>query len=107
MTQLVEQFKDLSLLLFPSGQFGDQEKKTAAEIKAFVASKGLDRPCVHIMEKGDVAGPGASPIWKFLKAQTGAPDPNWNFTGKFLVSRDGAVTVPSKDLKGDVAKLHG
>mmetsp|Transcript_10605 Transcript_10605/g.29921 ORF Transcript_10605/g.29921 Transcript_10605/m.29921 type:complete len:112 (+) Transcript_10605:101-436(+) len=91
---------DLELLLFPCGQYGNQELNSPGEIKDFVASKGLDLPNVHIMAKGDVKGPKANPAWKFMKEAAGASDPEWNFACKFLVSRSGEVSVPSaKDLK--------
>mmetsp|Transcript_29101 Transcript_29101/g.70276 ORF Transcript_29101/g.70276 Transcript_29101/m.70276 type:complete len:87 (-) Transcript_29101:150-410(-) len=41
------------------------------------------------MKLGKVNGPDASDIWKFMKSETGAPDPTWNFNGKFLISKDG------------------
>mmetsp|Transcript_134879 Transcript_134879/g.419098 ORF Transcript_134879/g.419098 Transcript_134879/m.419098 type:complete len:112 (-) Transcript_134879:40-375(-) len=99
---------DLELLLFPCGQFGNQELNSAGEIQDFVKSKGLDLPNVHIMAKGDLKGPKANPAWKFMKEAAGASDPEWNFTGKFLVSKAGEVGVPSgKDLKSLKTDIEG
>lgn len=105
MKMLMSSFSDLSILLFPCGQYGDQELQTVVEIKDFVKSKGLDNKNVHIMKKCDVMGPNADPVFRFFKEQTGADDPQWNFKGKFLVSRDGVVSVPGGNIKGDIQKL--
>mmetsp|Transcript_66201 Transcript_66201/g.186419 ORF Transcript_66201/g.186419 Transcript_66201/m.186419 type:complete len:108 (-) Transcript_66201:161-484(-) len=107
MKMLMKKYEELSVLLFPCGQFGDQELKTTEEIKKFVAGRGLEGPNVHIMPKCDVKGPNIDPIWKYMKDQANAPDPQWNFTGKFVVSRDGAVSVPGKDVKADIEREHG
>lgn len=107
MKQLIKKFEDLSVLLFPCGQFGDQELKTPEEIKNFVHGRGLDVPNVHILSKCDVKGPNINPIWKYLKDQTSAPDPQWNFTGKFIVSRDGKVSLPGQDFKSDIQTAMG
>lgn len=43
------------------------------------------------MDKIDVNGPKASPVYTFLKAASGDTSPiTWNFA-KFLVKRDGTV----------------
>mmetsp|Transcript_93119 Transcript_93119/g.289805 ORF Transcript_93119/g.289805 Transcript_93119/m.289805 type:complete len:109 (-) Transcript_93119:21-347(-) len=107
MKQLRKQFDDLVLLLFPCGQFGDQELKTAGEIKEFVRTKGLTAPGLHIMPRGDVTGPNGHPVWKFMKDECRAADPQWNFTCKFLVSPQGDVSQPGKDAKADVGRLLG
>ena len=42
------------------------------------------------MDKGDVNGPNATELFKFLKAQANFKDIGWNF-GKFLVNAEGQV----------------
>ena len=46
-------------------EFGGQEPGTDAQIKQFAARKGAQ---FRIMAKGDVNGPSAQPLWKFLQA---------------------------------------
>jgi glutathione peroxidase len=77
---------------FPCNQFGGQEPGSAEEIGAFCAMNfGVTFP---LMAKVEVNGPGAIPLYDWLKAQ--APGLlwskriKWNFT-KFLVGRDGKV----------------
>ena len=58
-----------------------------------------------LMNIGDVAGPNARPSWKFFYDQTGASEPTWNFKGKFLVDRNGKVSVPSSNVEADIVAL--
>jgi len=83
----------LAILAFPSREFGAQEFKTDEEIQAFAASKNF--PGV-LMKLGKVTGDDVPEVWNFMRDQTGAPDPSWNFSSKFLVSKSGVVTVPKK-----------
>ena len=87
----------LVILAFPSSEFGGQECSTDAEIAAFAGSKGF--PGV-LLQKGSVKGTTASPAWKCMRDAVGASDPRWNFSGKFLVDKVGAVSVPGKDIEG-------
>ena len=79
------------MLAFPCNQFGAQEPGTDAEIEEFACSRyGVGFP---MFSKIEVNGPGAHPIYRYLKANS--PDQRgedlpWNFT-KFLVDRDGTV----------------
>jgi len=57
------------------------------------------------MKLGNVLGDRCPEIWKFLKQQSGAPDPNWNFQGKFLVSKNGIVSTPKTDIEAEIASL--
>jgi glutathione peroxidase-family protein len=57
------------------------------------------------MNIGDVAGTNARPSWKFFYDQTGASEPTWNFKGKFLVDRNGKVSVPSSNVEADIVAL--
>ncbi|CAJ1941557.1 unnamed protein product [Cylindrotheca closterium] len=82
-------------------EFGAQEFPDDEGVQKFAAEQEF--PGI-LMKLGKVNGPEASDIWKFMKSETGAPDPTWNFNGKFLVSKDGKVSVPS-DLENDIASL--
>jgi len=75
---------------FPCNQFGGQEPGSAEEIQAFCSSKyGITFP---IMEKIEVNGGGASPIYKTLTKIADASghkgDIRWNFE-KFVITADG------------------
>jgi glutathione peroxidase-family protein len=56
------------------------------------------------MKLGKIKGDKAPEVWKFFKDETGASDPMWNFRGKFLVSKNGEVSVPA-DLEADIERL--
>ncbi|KAL3926815.1 MAG: hypothetical protein SGBAC_013327, partial [Bacillariaceae sp.] len=89
------------ILAFPSREFGAQEFPDNEGVQNFAAEQKF--PGI-LMQLGKVNGPDASDIWKLMKSETGAPDPTWNFNGKFLISKDGKVSVPS-DLENDIASL--
>jgi hypothetical protein len=46
-------------------------------------------PVVRVLAPGDVNGPGASPMWTWLKVASGDTSDTGDNFGKFLVSRDG------------------
>jgi glutathione peroxidase len=109
--------RGFTVLGFPSNQFGAQEPGSAMEIAAFCDQRfGVTFP---LFAKIDVNGPGAHPLYRFLKHQqpglfgklgTGAI--RWNFT-KFLVKRNGRVAArfgpvrkPEK-LAGAIERLLG
>jgi glutathione peroxidase-family protein len=92
---------ELQMLAFPSREFGWQEFSDDADIQKFAQSKNY--PGI-VMKLGKIKGDEAPDVWKFFKEQTGASDPTWNFKGKFLVSKTGAVIVPT-DLEADIEKL--
>jgi len=94
--------EDLIILGFPSREFGGQEFQTDEEIKAFADSKQFPGILVKL---GKVTGPGASEVWKFFLKATQRRDPVWNFDGKFLVSKSGTITLPSRNIEADIAKL--
>ncbi len=89
--------RGLEVLGFPSNQFGQQEPGSAEEIGAFCRQNyGVSFP---IFAKIDVNGPGAHPLYQFLKHQKpgilgilGLSGIKWNFT-KFLVARQGNVVA--------------
>lgn len=80
---------------------------TNADIAAFAYEKAKfpDPPQAFLMSKGLVNGPDAREAWKLMKQQTGAEDPGWNFRGKFLVDKDGAVSVPGDDVAAAIEAL--
>jgi glutathione peroxidase len=102
--------RGFEILAFPCNQFGSQEKGTEAEIAEFVKGYRVTFP---IFEKVEVNGPGAHPVWRFLKSQLGGvlgSSIKWNFT-KFLcdkngipVKRYGPPTAPSA-IVGDIEAL--
>ena len=103
--------RGFSVLAFPCNQFGAQEPGTEAEICDFAARTYA--ASFPIFAKVEVNGPGADPLWAFLKVQKpglfgGAI--KWNFT-KFLADRSGRVVAryaPSKRpqaLAGAIEKL--
>jgi len=114
LEQLHLQYKDrgFEVLGFPCNQFGQQEPGMPDEIGAFCERNyGVSFP---IFAKIDVNGPGAHPLYQFLKERKrgifGTRKIKWNFT-KFLVDRGGKVVTryaPSKDpeaLTSDIEQL--
>jgi glutathione peroxidase len=79
------------VLGFPCDQFGRQEPGTDSDIREFCSSRyDVTFP---LFSKIDVNGPGADPLYVYLKARkTGwlGSSIKWNFT-KFLVDRRGEV----------------
>ena len=84
--------KGLTVLGFPSNQFGGQDPGTNEEIGAFCTKNyGVSFP---MMEKIDVNGSNAAPLYQWLTKEKpgllGSTAIKWNFT-KFLIGRDGTV----------------
>ena len=84
--------KGLVVLGFPCNQFGAQDSGSNGEIAEFCQMNyGVSFP---MMEKIDVNGSGAHPLYQWLSAEApgllGSKAIKWNFT-KFLVGKDGAV----------------
>jgi glutathione peroxidase len=82
----------LTVLGFPSNQFGSQDPGSNAEIGAFCTKNyGVSFP---MMEKIDVNGSAAAPLYQWLTKEKpgllGSTAIKWNFT-KFLLARDGSV----------------
>jgi len=113
--QLVALYNELhdrgfEILAFPCNQFGRQEPNSNAQIKSFVADRGVTFP---MFEKIYVNGSKAHPIYKFLRARIGGimgSSIKWNFT-KFLCDRNGIpierYAPPTKplEIKDDIIKL--
>ena len=101
--------KGLAVIGFPCNQFGEQDSGTNAEIGAFCQRNyGVS---FAMMEKVDVNGDNAHPLFKWLKSEApgvlGSETIKWNFT-KFLVDKNGRVLkryasmdAPAK-LAGDI-----
>ena len=80
------------VLGFPCNQFGAQDSGSNGEIAEFCElNYGVSFP---MMEKIDVNGSGAHPLYQWLSAEApgllGSKAIKWNFT-KFLVGKDGTV----------------
>jgi glutathione peroxidase len=104
--------RGFEVLAFPCNQFGNQEPAGDAEIATFCDIHfGLSFP---LMSKVEVNGPGAVPLFEWLKAEApgvmGTRGIKWNFT-KFLIDRQGRVvrrygpTVKPAKIAGDVEAL--
>jgi len=109
LEKLYQDFKDreFEVLGFPCNQFGAQEPGSADEIEEFCKINfGVTFP---LMEKVDVNGPDASPLFDWMKKERkgimGTSAIKWNFT-KFLIDREGNVVkrYGSNDSPARIAK---
>ena len=100
----------LEVVGFPCNQFVSQEPGDSEQIGAFCQQNyGVT---FQMMEKVEVNGPAAHPVYEWLRSQKGGllgSKIRWNFT-KFLIGKDGQVidrygptTKPGK-LAGDIEK---
>ena len=94
LEKLYETYQDrgFEVLGFPCNQFGGQEPGNADEIAEFCkVNFGVTFP---LMQKVEVNGPGASPLFDWMKKEApgllGSKAIKWNFT-KFLIDRQGNV----------------
>ena len=92
LEELHEQFgkNGFEVLGLPCNQFGNQEPGSEADIKGFCDLQfGIRFP---LFSKIEVNGPGAHPLYEFLKKSKpgvlGTKRIKWNFT-KFLIDRNG------------------
>ena len=97
----------LRVMGFPCNQFGAQDSGTNEEIGAFCQKNyGVS---FAMMEKINVNGNDAHPLFKWLKAEApgvlGSEGIKWNFT-KFLIGKDGRVLkrYASMDTPEKIAK---
>lgn len=116
LEELYRKYKDRGLVVlgFPCNQFGQQEPGDETEIRKF-CSLNYD-VTFPMFAKIDVNGPGAHPLYQFLKNERkgllGSEAIKWNFT-KFLVDRSGQVTeryapqTEPSSLEKDIEKLLG
>jgi len=97
---LYEKYKDKNFVVvgFPCNQFASQDPGSAEEIKSFCTRNyGVSFP---MMEKVDVKGDNAAPIYKWLtsKEQNGVEGSSvkWNFQ-KYMIDENGFLVghVPS------------
>jgi len=84
--------RGLVVMGFPCNQFGGQDPKSEEEIAQFCATQyGVE---FLLMQKIEVNGEEAHPLFKWLKAQApgllNTQAIKWNFT-KFLVGKNGQV----------------
>lgn len=104
--------KGLAVLGFPCNQFMNQDPADDDAISQFCSlNYGVDFP---MFAKIEVNGPGAHPLYRFLKSEArgvmGSEKVKWNFT-KFLVSREGQVirryppTAKPEAIRADIEKL--
>ncbi|MFC4599152.1 glutathione peroxidase [Cohnella hongkongensis] len=109
LQSLYEAYKDRGVVVlgFPCNQFGGQEPGTSSEVEAFCSLQyGVTFP---VMEKLEVTGPNADPLFAYLTSATGG-EIRWNFT-KFLVDRSGMPVkhyesaVQPQDIGPDIEKL--
>ena len=114
LEELFQQYREqgFEVLAFPCNQFGAQEPGNASEIAEFCkVNFGLT---FSLMEKADVNGDDASPLFDWMKAEKpglmGSKTIKWNFT-KFLIDREGNVvkryapTDAPKSIAKDIEKL--
>ena len=114
LEELFQQYREqgFEVLAFPCNQFGGQEPGNASEIAEFCkVNFGLTFP---LMEKVDVNGDDASPLFDWMKAEKpglmGSKAIKWNFT-KFLIDRKGNVVKryapidAPKSIAKDIEKL--
>jgi glutathione peroxidase-family protein len=97
----------LSILLYPSDEFGAQELPSA-DVAGFVASQSLpvDGGGCTLMQKVKVNGPVADKAWQVAKAAFPG-DIGWNFEGIFIFDRAGVPVAryTSRQLLEIDAKL--
>jgi glutathione peroxidase len=112
LQELHEKYGDqgLAIVGFPCNQFGGQEPGDSDQIGAFCQKNyGVT---FQMMEKVDVNGSNAHPLYEWLKSEKGGllgGKIKWNFT-KFLVGKDGQVieryapTTKPEKLTDDIEK---
>ncbi|KAJ9445110.1 putative phospholipid hydroperoxide glutathione peroxidase 6 [Diplonema papillatum] len=100
------------VLAFPCNQFGGQEPGTSSEICSLAQERYKFKG--KLMDKVDVNGDAAHPLWKWMKEQAsgvfGTNSVKWNFT-KFLIDKNGHVVRrysaidSAESLEKDLAAL--
>jgi len=109
MVELYGEFAETGLfniVAFPSNQFGEQEPGTNMDIKKFAEEAGAT---FTIMDKVNVNGPQAHPVYKFLQREVGPPEIEWNFATYYVIAPDGSIrsfsNVEPEDLKDVLIEL--
>ena len=95
------------IILAPCNQFGFQEPGDGTAITTFAQEKQQFEGV--ILSKADVNGPETRPLFAFLKHVTSKDNIDWNFDGKFLVSRDGQIShlPPGIDVEREIREMVG
>jgi len=113
LENLYQEFKDQKFVVlgFPSNQFNKQEPVSNEDmLETCLVNFGVTFP---LNEKINVNGPGASPLFQWLKQEKRGilnSEIKWNFT-KFLINREGEVvkryppTTEPKSIVKDIEKL--
>eukprot|EP00565_Helicotheca_tamesis_P004525 CAMPEP_0185727442 /NCGR_PEP_ID=MMETSP1171-20130828/3131_1 /TAXON_ID=374046 /ORGANISM="Helicotheca tamensis, Strain CCMP826" /LENGTH=236 /DNA_ID=CAMNT_0028396017 /DNA_START=85 /DNA_END=795 /DNA_ORIENTATION=+ len=78
----------VEIMAFPCNQFGQQEPEECPIIKRFAENKGVE---FTMMDKIDVNGKNASPVYKYLKREGAVSSITWNFATYFVISPAGDV----------------
>jgi glutathione peroxidase len=103
------QSRGLTVLGFPSGDFGGQELSSNAQIAEFCANAFAVK--FPMFGKSSVKGTQVNPVFAHLTKSSGQA-PGWNFH-KYLVSRDGkqvlsfdsSVAPEDKTLQDAIARM--
>jgi glutathione peroxidase len=93
LEKLYQTYKDkgLTILAFPSNDFGAQEPGTNAEIKTFCSTKF--HTTFPLFAKITVKGSALHPLYAYLTRESPFPgEVKWNFQ-KYLVDRSGNVAA--------------
>lgn len=116
MSELQAEFGGaLQLLCLPCNQFRNQEPGSATQIHEFVA-KLLASPETFskflFLEKADVNGAEACPLYRWLKEKADVSEITWNFGAYFLLDAKsgefiGAFSGTPKTLKEPVQSFLG
>jgi glutathione peroxidase len=104
--------RGFAVLGFPCNQFGSQEPGESGDIAQFCETHFGVR--FHLFAKVEVNGPGAHPLYRWLKSEAkgllGSQRIKWNFT-KFLIDREGHAVrryAPNKTpeaIRPDIERL--
>jgi len=96
LVELYNRFKaspvGFNILAFPCNQFGKQEPEECPAIKRFAKSKGVE---FTMMNKVDVNGIDAHPVYHYLKKVAGPPQITWNFATYYVITPQGTVASQS------------
>jgi glutathione peroxidase len=88
LSQLLNKYKDLQVVVFPCNQFMNQERDDPETIACNIANYD---PRFHVTELVKVNGSDTTPVFRWLKEAAPGTILNaikWNFT-KFLIDREG------------------
>lgn len=101
MKKFQTKFQDrgLEILLFPCGQFNNQEFDNEADTVAFLKEKYniVDGDGFRVFKKDDVKGDSMQPAFKFFHDFDSSAI-RWNFLGVFILNREGQVVRRASSL---------